>query len=202
MYIQHRSALIYNLSGPWHYLQAYFWWCNHLQCVIRHLQRSGRQYPVSIWPDESHASCKLSTLWCTAHSHILFNQLVHENGNVYAAKKFYRLGEGEQIPSPDDNLVALKQELVIMTVVQSICNTFIAHANSKNVGIASPSCLLFSPPSMTIDHSGQVYKLQTAPSSKSLRVLMPVTLGWWIPSCPTWTSKSFLALMRQAPTVV
>jgi hypothetical protein len=73
-------------------------------------------------------------------AHMLFAQLVYKDGNVYAAKRFYDLGRPDEAPpSPDQNLRALQQELVVMTIARSICNRFIEFAKSKNVGIASSS---------------------------------------------------------------
>jgi hypothetical protein len=74
-----------------------------------------------------------------------FTQLVHQDGNVYAAKRFYDLGGPDQEPpSLNHNLRALQQELVVMTIARSICNSFIEFAKSKNVGIAGSSYLSFA----------------------------------------------------------
>lgn len=66
-----------------------------------------------------------------------------DDGRVYAAKTFYRLNDGAQgSPSNEENLLALKQELVVMTIAQSICGDFVAYAHSLQVGIAG---MLFYP---------------------------------------------------------
>ncbi|KII90162.1 hypothetical protein PLICRDRAFT_53262 [Plicaturopsis crispa FD-325 SS-3] len=58
------------------------------------------------------------------------------NESVYAAKCFYNIGLGSQPPTASENAEALQKELIVLTVAQSLCDTFIDRAKALKIGIA------------------------------------------------------------------